>query len=91
MTDNSLPEDTGQSDSGQKLYIPIDAAAGAPVVGDPVECTVKGTVESLHGDTACVVPSEINGQPAPDMPSDSSEHDRLYKQAEAMDAQDMQR
>ena len=103
MKDDSLPEPGPESapESGQEqeqdIYVPATALKvqdKTPNVGDDVEFTVTGTVKELHGDTVCVTPSEMNGEPAPKEPSDEPDEDdmgamesKLGNQAAAMDSQ----
>lgn len=89
MKDDSLdPANEPEGDEGAKVYVNLASLATddgtTPEMGDEVELQVKGTVKSLDGDVACVSPTEINGQPAPDTPAKGSGdnmHDRLMKQA----------
>lgn len=77
------------SDSGVKVYAnasTLELPTGErPEVGDEVELTVKGTVNSVEGDVVCVSPTEVNGEPAPSAPASQpevSDRDRLLAQAE---------
>jgi hypothetical protein len=93
LKDTTISDDEGaqdQADSGVKVYANLTSLAvdgQPPEVGDSVDLTVAGTVDSLHGDVACVVPDTVNGEPAPPAPADeaespTAEHDRLYSQAD---------
>lgn len=102
MQDNSLSPDTSpdESDSGSEVKIyanlsTLEVQGQPPSVGDSVDLTVKGTVDSLDGDVACVIPTEVNGQPAPDAPDSepdsdpddmSNTRDKLMKQAQQSDS-----
>lgn len=44
-----------------------------PAEGDEVEVTVKGTISRIVGDTACINPTTVNGDPAPPVPPDEAE------------------
>jgi hypothetical protein len=93
MKDTTISDDSGQDNnapSGVKVYASLSSLeqdGTQPAIGDSVDLTVSGTVESLHGDVACIVPETVNGEPAPPAPADeaegpTSEHDRLYSQAD---------
>lgn len=90
MKDDSLdPGTEPEGDEGPKLYASLASLATedgtTPEIGDEVDMHVRGTVQSLEGDNACVSPMEINGQPAPKMPQKEPGHDELMHQAMADD------
>lgn len=88
MQDNSINSDSAVTDSskdgsGVKVYaslksLSVNDGSGSPTppaVGDDVELSVKGKVESIDGDVACVSPTEVNGEPAPQAPAAQSPDD----------------
>lgn len=96
MQDDSITPNPSQEpdadDNGYKVYAPssaLEVQGTQPEVGDEVEFTVKGTVNSVEGDVVCVKPETINDQPAPQGPAvaqeQPSERDRLMAQAQADD------
>lgn len=94
MNDTTIspPEAAPDDSGGSKVYASIKslmAGGTSPAVGDEVELTVKGNVESVDGDVVCVTPTEVNGEPAPMAPAaqeaQMSEHDQLMKQAQEED------
>jgi hypothetical protein len=93
MIDDSVSEAPAAESGASKVYIPLASVSTedgvAPEIGDEVEFSVKGSVESLEGDVACVIPSEINGQPAPDAMAEEempeADHDELMRMAEKED------
>ena len=92
MQDDSItpnaPINEPDADEGSKVYANASTLAidgHAPEIGDEVELTVKGTVNSVEGDVVCVSPVEVNGEPAPNAPAAKTEvpeRDRLLAQAE---------
>lgn len=97
MKDDSITPDPaqGDSDSDAKVYASIGSLkvgeeGVAPEIGDEVELTVKGKVDSIDGDVVCVTPTEVNGEPSP-APSGAgdenpdAERERLLQQVESHD------
>lgn len=94
MKDDSLDPATEPEgdESGAKVYASLASLATEdgtmPEIGDEVEFSVQGTVKSIDGDAACVSPTMVNGQPAPQMPmQDKPEdmHDKLMREASSYD------
>lgn len=55
--------------------IPVPAAllaidGAAPAQGDEVEMTVTGIVEASQGPMLLIRPTQLNGQPLPEMPAE---------------------
>ena len=55
--------------------IPVPAAmlaidGAAPAQGDAVEMTVTGIVEAVQGPMLLIRPTQLNGQPLPEMPAE---------------------
>lgn len=60
-----------------------------PQPGDPVEFTVKGTVTRSAGGKTVIAPTEINGQPLPEMPHGEPDEDEAMRaMAEDADSDD---
>lgn len=85
------PDATDQAQSGYKNEVTVlgetlKEGETMPEVGDEVELQVKGKVARISGDTVCVTPTEVNGEPAPPVPPDEAEATD-NSQEEPMDAQ----
>ena len=55
--------------------IPVPAAllaidGAAPAQGDEVEMTVTGIVEAVQGPMLLIRPTQLNGQPLPELPAE---------------------
>jgi hypothetical protein len=75
MEDSALPAPDAMAENqpAYKNEVTVNASTLAegdnlPEPGDEVELTVKGTVARVSGDTVCVTPVEVNGEPAPPVP-----------------------
>lgn len=79
MIDDSISPEAApdpSKDSGVKVYASVASLSidgTAPEVGDEVDLTVRGTVNSVDGDVACISPTEVNGEPAPAAPGAEAE------------------
>jgi hypothetical protein len=85
MIDMPAPE----AAAGGAMEFPLPSALLAldgaePMEGDEVEFTVKGTVVRSAGGKAFVKPTEVNGQPLPEMPAAMTE-DSVREAAEDAD------
>lgn len=92
-TSISPEQDSAGSDSPVKIYASLQSLAMdgfLPKLGDEVELTVKGMVKSIDGDVACISPTEVNGEPAPQNPEAHglNEHDKLMKAANEADGEE---
>jgi len=92
VTDDSISEETSNEGS-YKAEVPahIDSVSidgTPPEVGDEVDVQVKGTVARIEGDTVCITPTEVNGQPAQPVPGgddSASERDSLRSKLDDSD------
>lgn len=90
--DSSIQSDPSSISSGaatDKVYAPLESLSidgTSPQIGDSVEVTVKGTVESLEGDMACIKPESFNDSPAPQDNMEPNETS-LRQNAQQLDSQ----
>jgi hypothetical protein len=99
MKDDSISPETSNEDNDNGSEVAaslssLEVHGAQPEVGDEVEIHVKGKVSRIEGDVAYISPTEVNGEPAPELPTgedddEGDERDQLMKKAEQSDASDM--